>query len=461
MTQPGRAVAGFDSASAMVRVLGAALRGLDAPLLAQFPRRLEPAVDTALRVLQRFPEPVVQQVYARAGWLDAVRQADLRGVRSDRLADWVVGHYPRRRYPVVFLGSANGALVHLAAALGVPWLPQTLLLAVRHGGADPDDAAAAMEAMIPAGLAFVAQDPDLELHHMHDPCQDRLMVARMAYFRVKWLRLPAAYRSFLADCLEPGGTVVITDCRLRWPTTRVADRYVFQFGALGGATPQEFQQGGQRVADFLRRHGSSRDRWTPPESDGFTPEAEWGFAGELYDDVVDHGMPAQRLSFAEPEDVSGVVADLFRHWYVRQGRSADRLLVSSFLLLDPMLTMRAGLVPYWALFGTEPARNRLAGYLSGTEPYGDILLTVFPHGVDSIGLAGVDDWRELIGNDGTFLGVDPGRYPRHFRALSGFHRELARLPRRGIGPPLTWPQVEHFLSRNARSCRIRLDGQGN
>jgi hypothetical protein len=42
-------------------------------------------------------------------------------------------------------------MTHLAAALGAPWLPQTLLLAVRHGGLDPDDPAADLRSMIPAG----------------------------------------------------------------------------------------------------------------------------------------------------------------------------------------------------------------------------------------------------------------------------------------------------------------------
>jgi hypothetical protein len=51
----------------------------------------------------------------------------------------------------VFAGSSNGAVAHLAAALGVPWLPQTLLLAVRTGGLDPDDPAADMQAMLAAG----------------------------------------------------------------------------------------------------------------------------------------------------------------------------------------------------------------------------------------------------------------------------------------------------------------------
>jgi hypothetical protein len=73
--------------------------------------------------------------------------------------------------------------------------------------------------MMPAGRGLLKSNPDLALHHMHDPVQDRLMIARMAYFRVKFLRLPRAYRQFLADCLAPGGTVVLVDCACRWPTT--------------------------------------------------------------------------------------------------------------------------------------------------------------------------------------------------------------------------------------------------
>jgi pimeloyl-ACP methyl ester carboxylesterase len=126
-----------------------------------------PAVDWLAGRLERLPVPVVQAVYRRAGWADAITAGQLRRVRSERLADWVVRHYPRRRYPVVFIGSSNGAMAHLAAALGAPWLPQTLLLAVRHGGLDPDDPAADMQAMRPAGRALLESNPDLALHHMH------------------------------------------------------------------------------------------------------------------------------------------------------------------------------------------------------------------------------------------------------------------------------------------------------
>jgi hypothetical protein len=463
MVRAARAVAGFDSASAMARILGSALHGRDAPALAQFPGALEPALDWLAGGLERLPVPVVQAVYRRAGWADAITVGQLRRVRSDRLASWVVGHYPRRRYPVVFIGSSNGAMTHLAAALGAPWLPQTLLLAVRHGGLDPDDPAADMRAMMPAGRALLEGNPDLALHHMHDPVQDRLMIARMTYFRVKFLRLPGAYRAFLDSCLAPGGTVVLVDCTLSWPTTTVGDRHVFQFGAPGGVARDEFREGGPRVARFLREQGSDRDGWRPPAADGTSPEAEWGFAEPLARDVTavaaDRGARLERLRFEEPEDLSPLIAGLFRDWYAGLGRPDGRLLVSSFLLMDPVLAMRTGSVPYWALFGTRPSLDRLTGYLSRAAGYDDIRLTIFPHGVESIGLPGIGEWQAVLGHArqrGQLLAIDTGRYPRHFRALTGFHRELDRLPHVPAVPPLGWDAARPYLASHAAADNVTL-----
>lgn len=155
------------------------------------------------------------------------------------------------------------------------------------------------------------------------------------------------------------------------------------------------------------------------------------------------------MRFGQPEDVSPLIAELFRDWYAQHGRPSGRLLVSSFLLMDPVLAMRTGSVPYWALFGTRPSLNRLADYLSDTARYDDIRLTIFPHGTESIGLPGIGEWRDVLGHArqrGQLIAVDPSRYPRHFRALTGFHRELSRLPRVPAAPPLSWDAARHHLA---------------
>ncbi|RCV59073.1 hypothetical protein DEF24_10990, partial [Marinitenerispora sediminis] len=244
-----KAVAAFDSASGMLRALSRFLSGRDVPAIGQLPAALEPPLTGLLGGLNLLPSAVQERAYAASGWAEAVPRRRIGDVRSDDLAEWVVGHYPKRRYPVIFVGSANGALVHLAAALHAPWLPQTLLLPLRRRGVAPDDPRGDLAAVADAGRALLAANPDLDLHHMHDPNQDRLMIAGMTYFRVKWRRLPEAYRRFVREHLAPGGLLVGVDCTLSWPTTRVDDRYVFQFGALGDAEPEEYHRGGPRVAE--------------------------------------------------------------------------------------------------------------------------------------------------------------------------------------------------------------------
>ena len=69
---------------------------------------------------------------------------------------------------------------------------------------------------------------------MHDGNQDELMVNEMAHFRSKWTSLPAAYRAFLRDSLQPGAPVILVRSELPWPVTRVSDCHVFQNGAYGG-----------------------------------------------------------------------------------------------------------------------------------------------------------------------------------------------------------------------------------
>ncbi|MBO0777124.1 MAG: hypothetical protein J2P34_12505, partial [Actinobacteria bacterium] len=167
-----------------------------------------------------------------------------------------------------------------------------------------------------------------------------------------------------------------------------------------------------------------------------------------------------RLHLDHPEDASPLIAELFREWYAEHGLPANRLLVSSFLLMDPLLTMRTGHVPYWALFGTRPSLERLEGYLSDTSPYDDIRLTVFPHGIESIGLAGIDEWQRPLGRarrHGGLLAVDSAHYPRHFRALTGFHRDLRRLPRTPALPPLTWEAARDFLSTHGPARNVTFD----
>ena len=295
-------VADFDSATAMAQALARYLDGRDFPMLGVMPRWAAPGMKIVGAAVDALPKIAQEWVYIVSGAMEALPARRLHEAKTDRIAQWLVDQYPRRKYPAVMIGSSDGALVHLCAALGIPWLPQTCLVPVRRSGVHPDEPMQDLQWAREPARIFIETNPDVTLHHLFDPSQDRLMIQRMAYFRYKRLVLGAAYEQFIADVLEPGGTIWIVDCELEWLVTRLAGRHVFQFGAVGGATIDEYFEGGPRVADYLARYGSERERWSPPPSNDRAPEAEWGFDEGLESDIRrfarDRHIEVRKLSYA-------------------------------------------------------------------------------------------------------------------------------------------------------------------
>lgn len=232
------------------------------------------------------PRSLRDVFYTLGGHYEAAPRDRAASVDADAVAAWITSLYPRRRFPAVAVGSANGAFVHLCAAMGIPWLPQTVLTVIRRSGVHPDDPRRAISADGPMSRLIARANPSVTVHHLHDPNQDRLMLRVMAYYRLKYRVLPPAYRAFLREALAPGGTILVCECTAAWPTTAVGDRQLFQFGAFGGATLEEYFTGGERVQGYLHRYRSPWRRWDPPPPDGNRPEAEWGYEPALTAEIA-------------------------------------------------------------------------------------------------------------------------------------------------------------------------------
>jgi hypothetical protein len=448
VTPPG--LAEFDSASAMVRALGRFLHGRDFRGLGQ---------SAVLRQLVQFadlvPRHAREQLFAKLGAREGLDPGQMGDVNTSAIADWACRQYPARKYSAVMIGSSNGALMHMAAAARIPCLPQTFLSLMKHRGIHPDDAFEPMEAALKPAGKFLAANPDVQLHHLHDPVQDRLMLNHITYFRFKYRRLPEAYRDFLDNCLQPGGTLIVVDCQQRWPAKRISERHVYQFGAVGGATQSEYFKGSERVRRSLRHHASPFEAWRPPEPDDNSPEAEWGFDQSLTDDVESYarqrGYRVKRLSFAEPETISPAVADFHRQWYRKLGMETNRLLFESFIVVEPYWALRTGTVPFWMTFNTEPSLQAANAYLDDSEAFDELYLTLFAHGSDSVGLPPVEDWQALLDrarHRGKWIGVNPRRYPAHFAAFAKYSAQLRALkPNFPMPDPVPMDQLEDFIDR--------------
>lgn len=446
-------IANFDSASAMVRATSQSLRGEDFP-----PMGMSAALKPLFQAMSALPRKPRELVYAAGGGGEGISARKLHQVSSERLGRWAASQYPERTYPAVMLGSSNGAAVHLCAAMGIPWLPQTFLVPVRRSGVHPDEMMDDLEWGREPGQRLLDANPDLQLHHMHDPNQDRLMVEYMTYFRVKRRTLGEAYERFLAQNLEPGGTIFLLDNDFKWPAKRVADRFYFQPGAMGGLTPEEYLNGSERVAKYLEYHHSHRRKWDAPEPDGEFPEAEWGFEPALREDVESfaraHGFKVRRIRYGHPQELAPLVADLYRWWYRRRSMVTDRLIVESFVLMEPYWVLRTGSVPFWCVFPVESSADALEAYLDSTDPYTEIGITLFNHGTESAGLAPVERWRSLADRGrrkGFLIGVDEEEYPLDFGSFARFHTEIQRIPSRyPLGRRLTLGELRSFVEEEGR-----------
>jgi hypothetical protein len=456
--QAARYLVDFDSGVNMVRALGRFLRGKDHRGLSMGPgsRRLADLASS-------LPSRARRGTFSGMGALQGIPLDQARRISADDMSEWVVRQYGPGPFPVVVVGSPGGGAVHLAAALRAPFLPQTLLVAVRDLQTHPDDPASAMEALAPTTRLVAQRNPDVSVYHMHDPAQDRPMVEGMAYLRLKRHRLGRAFERFLEERLAPGGTVLVIESTRTWRSRAVGERAYFQFGCLGGVSEEEYHDSGPRIANYLAREGSPYRRWDPPEPDGRRPEAEWGFDPALLPDLEQvtarAGYHLRRLVMKEPQDLSPVVADLYRWRYRQRGMPGQRLLVESYVQWDPLWALRLGAVPFWCRFNMQPAYDELERYLRGAEAYDHISVNLFSQGLRSPGVVPVSHWRRLVTSwaevDADVIGVDEDAYPLDTGSTLRFQPAFAALPARHPLPaPLDLADVDHFLTASGASDRV-------
>lgn len=445
-------LAEFDSTTTFVRAIASHLRGEGFPRMGVIPKPLA----RLGRTPNRLPDATKRWIYRKSGATEAIPPDQIGDVDVDTFRSWVTETYPERGYPAIMLGAPSGAGAFLAALLGIPYLPQTFLTPVRRKitpGQGKDD----MEWGRRPGRALLEANPDVNLHHMHDPNEDWLMVREFAYFRIKLRDLGDAYERFIKETLSPGGSLIIIDCDDPKPVTRINDRHVFQFSGQGGLPPDEFLEGSDRVDAFLAKRPEEDASWDAPEPTDTAPEAEWGFDDVILEDVDsfahDHGYPQRTLRFQDPRDLSAPVADLHRERYGEHDIPTNRLLVQSFTLIDPWWSQRTGSVPYWAPFNGEDSAETLETYLDQGDPYDEIYLMAFSNGVESAAQASIERWRTILERAqrrGEFLGMDPDAYPLDFGVYTKYHDEIPeKIPaRHGLLPPLPVKRLEAFLHEN-------------
>lgn len=452
----------FDSATDMVGALSSFLKGETFEGVGATPTN-----EVYAKFINNIPSSWKQKLYTKGGISDAASHKEIDQIDAEELDKWIYNVYPEKKYPAIAIGSSNGAMVHLCAALGIPWLPQTMLIPVYKGETLPiDQPKKTIEWAQKPAEAFLNNNADWQLHHMMDPSQDRLRVGPIAYFRVKKLRLGKWYQKFIRERLEAGGKIIVIDCQQQWPTVRLGERYFFQFGGMGGIEPLEYYQGGERIKSFLKEQNAEVEQWDAPEPDGESPEAEWGFEPTLLKDLKPfakaEGIRLHKISFEHPQAVSPFVADLHRWWYRQLNRPSDRLLVESFTVQAPLLTLQTASIPYWLFFNVEPAADMLENYLQNSSEFDEIFMMILSHGKNSLDHTTIDRWRSIMEKarqKHDFIGMEPEKYPLDLAIYARYSPDLQKKiqDRFPLPSSLSLQQLKDFLSLNPQRFAIETD----
>jgi hypothetical protein len=374
--------------------------------------------------------------------------ADVTAVDAEQVASWIVERYQVQPHPAMLLGSPHGAAIHLAAALGVPWLPTGFTVRVPWPGGSAGDWAGAAEEGHAVANRILAANPGVSVRQVHDPVQDGSLCGATLTMHLRWQRLPAAYDRFLRSTLTPGGiTLLLRDLRT-WPVMQLSRGHSMQVGSpVSGWSYASYDADRPAFRDLLDDVGV--ENWLRPPPDLAPQYAERGGDPALGPDLrrlaADLGGQARRVLYASPDILSACVADLYREHLRATVGSAESCLIETGRMLDPWQVLGRGLVPYWC----ESAARRTVGaaewWLAGSSPYDQVTAVPEPPGTVCDAHAGLRLWRSVAGFGRRHGEVDQQaarRYPRlplprgH---LSGVIRALCG-PILAV-PPMTADQV--------------------
>jgi len=435
------AVVAFDSGTRVVREVAEALTGSGRSILESYPRGSK----IFLGFVSLLPER------ARIGAIEWGMRLSLGRAREraaevsvDALAGWCVAQYPddESRYAAIVLGSPNGAVAHLAALLGAPFLTTSFGLVFRHDTIDPDDLNAYRRTSLDAAKGIVEANPamDFEVICHYDPIHDRSMVKAADFVRIKLRDLPTCYYDFIRDRLLPGGTLVLIDCTYSWPQIQIAERIFLQIGGLGAVEP----------ATYLKR-------WADGESVELRLESEWGcpepFAAAVRTYAEETGVDLLEIALDHPSEYSLLAFDAY---LACDGVRSERLLIDSFNHQNPRTNIQTGIPALWLPFNTEDGLSLVDRALDGRIP-GTIYLAPLPSFSRSPDTASLAAWTDLLSMCGSleFIGVQPAKYPADPLAPYRFVRDMASLREKlGLDEPLRLPieALARLLSAS-RPCR--------
>jgi hypothetical protein len=318
----------------------------------------------------------------------------LSEVEPDNVAGWIVSQYPAGPYPGVVLGSPHGSAAHLAALMAVPWLPTGFQVDV----AWPDGAWDNLDATWRHGARIGGHfngHPEVAVRQVHDPLRAAHLATRQTTHHVAWRVLPALYRDFLYDRVDPAGAILLVADLRRWPLHRAGNASVQIGSPTSGLTADDYASAlaSSCPVTSASLHAALSRGWYDHAPAEHAVHA--GFELSLRGWASAEGRTVRGIAYRCPSQLAAAIADLHRAWLRAAGKTGDRLVVECGRLLDPFHVGRSGLVPYWCETASDRAVRAAQLWLAASEPFSCVEALPEPAGSDSTPTATLEQWQTL------------------------------------------------------------------
>lgn len=436
-----------DSSAVCMRSVAAALqRKFMDPLDLNLPQRM------ALSVSGLFGCRGVSWVVRQRTRLCGIDPSWADQIKAEDLARWATSLYNGLKGPfdALIIGAPSGGTSHISAALGVPFLSQHFLLSF-HDITDPDDILTYFNHGNALAQRILRREPMVTIVNHYDPLHDRYLVHWVNHIRLKLNGLPQSYKDFIYEHLQPGGTIIFTDCRYHWLQYKVGPRHYFQVGGLGGVSDQEFLEGRPEI-EVLR--GASGGWALPDLSPTLQIESEWGTIPPLKEAVEAfaqrHGYHFLVLQADHPECYARLALAAYRWLNKKEGRKPAATLIEMFTQINPTAPLLSPLLPLWLPFNcTDSLRflRELRHLIPTDHP---VLFTPAPNFARTFDAAEWKDYHDiLLGLDVHILGMRKRLFLCDPASLWRPSQELRRWCRKHFTPMesrLTLEELKHLSS---------------
>jgi hypothetical protein len=378
-------------------------------------------------------------------------------VDAAAIARWIAAQYPGPAYPGVVIGTRHGSAAHLAAAMGVPWLPSGFDLDVRWPDGCATDGAAAMAYGAAVATRILDGNRGVAVRQVHDPVRMSDAAGCRVHLNIRWQWLPIQLRSFLDSQVRPGGFALVVRDVGSWPVLDTGDGFSCQVGSSTTGLNLATYANGPDLSNLMRRTGSVAT-WPTGRYRRFGVEygVEPGIEAGVRQWAEDREGRVFSILYHGAEALSAAVADIYREWLRDQGKTGNRLVVSAGRLLDPWQTIRAGLVPYWCGTSTRAGVAAAELWMAGSPPFSSVDVLPEPPGATWSQVAPLAQWSVLTQFASRRGVVSPAvarAYP--LRPLAPRHATEAL---RAL--PYDLPALDP-LGVDAAVARLRSNGPGN